>query len=173
VLSPYEARSFGSDDGSVVARTKAIVCHKFVQVVTLFTKCNGMRSYKDCEASLGTNVDDVKTLSPFETRVEYQGQPGRAYLVAYGSEQYLAFPADTYYAVQVTQSDVLGSFPGSQNLYCGRHDFGTRVVRETGNLPAVMKTMGHKDVRTAMLYQHPELDIVREALDAPRTMMVQ
>lgn len=58
-------------------------------------------------------------------------------------------------------------------LYCSRHDFGTRVVRETGNLPAVMKTMGHKDVRTAMRYQHPELDIVREALNAPRTMMVQ
>jgi len=58
-------------------------------------------------------------------------------------------------------------------LYCGRHGFGTRVVRETGNLPAVMKTMGHKDVRTAMRYQHPELDIVREALNAPRTTLVQ
>jgi integrase len=42
-------------------------------------------------------------------------------------------------------------------LYCGRHDYGTRVLRETGNLAAVMKTMGHKDVRTAMRYQHPEL----------------
>jgi integrase len=58
-------------------------------------------------------------------------------------------------------------------LYCGRHDYGTRVLRETGNLAAVMKTMGHKDVRTAMRYQHPELDIVREALNTPRTMMVQ
>jgi integrase len=58
-------------------------------------------------------------------------------------------------------------------LYCGRHDYGTRVLRETGNLAAVMKTMGHKDVRTAMRYQRPELDIVREALNNPRTMMVQ
>jgi integrase len=58
-------------------------------------------------------------------------------------------------------------------LYCGRHDYGTRVLRETGNLAAVMKTMGHKDIRTAMRYQHPELDIVREALNTPRTMMVQ
>ena len=33
-------------------------------------------------------------------------------------------------------------------LYCSRHDYGTRVMRETGNLAAVMKTMGHKDVRT-------------------------
>jgi hypothetical protein len=57
--------------------------------------------------------------------------------------------------------------------YCSRHDYGTRVLRETGNLAAVMKTMGHKDVRTAMRYQHPELDIVRNALNAPQTMKVQ
>ena len=35
----------------------------------------------------------------------------------------------------------------------------------TGNLAAVMRTMGHRDVRTAMHYQHPELEIVRAALD--------
>jgi len=50
-------------------------------------------------------------------------------------------------------------------LYCGRHDYGTRVLRETGNLAAVMKTMGHKDVKTAMQYQHPELEMVRQALN--------
>ena len=32
----------------------------------------------------------------------------------------------------------------------------------TGNLKAVM---GHRDVKTAMKYQHPELEIVRAALD--------
>jgi hypothetical protein len=35
----------------------------------------------------------------------------------------------------------------------------------TGNLAAVMRTMGHRDVKTAMHYQHPELEIVRAALD--------
>ena len=50
-------------------------------------------------------------------------------------------------------------------LYCSRHDYGTRVLNQTGNLAAVMKTMGHKDVRTAMQYQHPELEIVRTALN--------
>jgi hypothetical protein len=35
----------------------------------------------------------------------------------------------------------------------------------TGNLAAVMETMGHRDVKTAMHYQHPELDVVRAALD--------
>jgi integrase len=50
-------------------------------------------------------------------------------------------------------------------LYCGRHDYGTRVLKATGNLAAVMKTMGHKDVKTAMQYQHPEVEIVRQALN--------
>jgi integrase len=50
-------------------------------------------------------------------------------------------------------------------LYCARHDYGTRVLMRTGNLAAVMKTMGHRDVKTAMHYQHPELEIVRDALD--------
>jgi integrase len=50
-------------------------------------------------------------------------------------------------------------------LYCARHDYGTRVLMRTGNLAAVMKTMGHRDVKTAMHYQHPELEVVRAALD--------
>jgi integrase len=55
--------------------------------------------------------------------------------------------------------------PNNLVLYCGRHDYGTRVMKKTGNLKAVMKVMGHRDVKTAMKYQHPEVDIVRAALD--------
>jgi site-specific recombinase XerC len=55
--------------------------------------------------------------------------------------------------------------PKNLVLYCGRHDYGTRVMKRTGNLKAVMKVMGHRDVKTAMKYQHPEVDIVRAALD--------
>ena len=50
-------------------------------------------------------------------------------------------------------------------LYCARHDYGTRVLMRTGNLAVVMRTMGHRDVKNAMHYQHPELEIVRAALD--------
>jgi hypothetical protein len=42
--------------------------------------------------------------------------------------------------------------PDNLVLYCERHDYGTRVLKKTGNLAAVMKTMGHKDVKTAMQY---------------------
>lgn len=55
--------------------------------------------------------------------------------------------------------------PENLVLYCGRHDYGTRILQKTGNLAAVMKTMGHRDVKTAMQYQHPELAVVRAALD--------
>jgi hypothetical protein len=33
-----------------------------------------------------------------------------------------------------------------------------------GNLAAVMKAMGHRDIKTAMHYHHPEIDVVRGAL---------
>jgi len=55
--------------------------------------------------------------------------------------------------------------PDNLVLYCARHDYGTRILMRTGNLAAVMKTMGHRDVKTAKQYQHPELEIVRAALD--------
>jgi integrase len=50
-------------------------------------------------------------------------------------------------------------------LYCARHTFGTAVYEATGNLAMVMKVMGHTDTRTAMQYQHPTLDPIREAID--------
>ena len=40
------------------------------------------------------------------------------------------------------------------------HDYGTGVLMRTGNLAAVMSTTGHRDVKTAMHYQHPEFEIV-------------
>ena len=50
-------------------------------------------------------------------------------------------------------------------LYCARHDYGTRVLSNTGNLAAGMRTMGHKDLRAAIQYQHPDLEIVRATLN--------
>jgi hypothetical protein len=34
-------------------------------------------------------------------------------------------------------------------LYCAWHDYGTRVLMRTGNLAAVMRTVGHKDVKNS------------------------
>jgi len=65
----------------------------------------------------------------------------------------------------VRQARAKAGLPKELVLYCARHDYGTRILMRTGNLAAVMKTMGHSDVKTAMHYQHPELEIVRAALD--------
>ena len=55
--------------------------------------------------------------------------------------------------------------PEDPVLYGCRHDYGTRILTNTGNLAPVMKTMGHKDVRAAMQYQRPELEMVRATLN--------
>jgi integrase len=57
------------------------------------------------------------------------------------------------------------SLPKEPVLYYPRNDYGTRVLMRTGNLAVVMSTMSHRDVNTAMHYQHPELEVVRAALD--------
>ncbi len=56
--------------------------------------------------------------------------------------------------------------PEALVLYCARHDFGSYVMRKTGNLKAVMDAMGHTSVSVAMNYQHPGVEIVREAINA-------
>jgi site-specific recombinase XerD len=71
----------------------------------------------------------------------------------------------TTMAKRFQEARVKAGLPEDLVLYCGRHDYGTRILKRTGNLAAVMRTMGHKDVKTAMQYQHPELEIVRAALD--------
>jgi len=58
-----------------------------------------------------------------------------------------------------------GSAPWDLVLYRARHDYRRWVLNSTGNLAAVRRTMGHKDVRAAMQYQHPDLEIVRAALN--------
>ncbi len=55
--------------------------------------------------------------------------------------------------------------PEALVLFCRRHDYATRTLKRTVNLAAVMRTMGHKEVKTAMQYQQPELEISRAVLD--------
>ena len=71
----------------------------------------------------------------------------------------------TTMAGKFRQAREKASLPKNMVLYCGRHDFGTRLLDETKNLKLVMQVMGHVDVKTAMKYQHPELELVRAALN--------
>lgn len=66
---------------------------------------------------------------------------------------------------QFQQARKDAGLPAELVLYCGRHDFGTYALEETGNIAAVMTTMGQSSVQTAMKYQHPGLDSVRDAIN--------
>ena len=50
-------------------------------------------------------------------------------------------------------------------LYSARHTFATHVMSATGNLAVVMRTLGHSNAQTAMIYQHPSIEAVRLAVD--------
>jgi integrase len=50
-------------------------------------------------------------------------------------------------------------------LYCCRHTFATDALERTGNLAALMKTLGHADAGTAMRYQHPGLEQIQKAVE--------
>lgn len=62
------------------------------------------------------------------------------------------------------------NLPEDLVLYCGRHDFGTYVYNATQNLKATMMVMGQTDIKTAMKYQHPGLQIVKGALKSRHTL---
>jgi integrase len=50
-------------------------------------------------------------------------------------------------------------------LYSARHTFGTFALQATGNLPAVMQTMGHASVSSTLPYQHHGTKLIRGAID--------
>ena len=53
--------------------------------------------------------------------------------------------------------------------YSLRHKAATALYSATGNLKTVMDVIGHNDVVTAMKYQHPSAEKLREQLEAAKT----
>lgn len=51
-------------------------------------------------------------------------------------------------------------------LYSARHTFGTYSLAATKNLPAVMQTMGHANVRSTLPYQHHGFESIRDVIEA-------
>lgn len=71
----------------------------------------------------------------------------------------------TTVAKQFREARKKAKLPDAVKLYCGRHTFGTDALERTKNLAAVMKAMGHSDVRCTMRYQHPGIDAIRDAVN--------
>jgi integrase len=66
---------------------------------------------------------------------------------------------------QYSAARKLAGIPDGVVLYCARHRYGTDALSGTGNLAAVMDSMGHSHAQTAMIYQHPHLNLVRDAIN--------
>jgi integrase len=47
-----------------------------------------------------------------------------------------------------------------------RHDFGTKLLRESKNLKLVQKALGHANIKTTLRYAHVLDDEVADAIEA-------
>jgi integrase len=47
-----------------------------------------------------------------------------------------------------------------------RHDFGTKLLRETGNLKLVQKALNHRDIKSTLRYAHGLDQDVAAAVEA-------
>lgn len=57
---------------------------------------------------------------------------------------------------------------GDMRFHDNRHSAATRLVRNTGNLKAAQKLLGHADIATtARFYAHVDMDDLRNLLDGP------
>ena len=71
----------------------------------------------------------------------------------------------TTVAKQFREARRLVGLPDSLKLYGARHAFATYTVEATGNVFAVADAMGHEDLKTTRIYQHPGLGAIRDAID--------
>src|SRR5271166_3934363 len=71
----------------------------------------------------------------------------------------------TTVAKQFRKARRLVGLPESLKLYGARHAFATYAVEATGNVFAVADAMGHEDLKTTRIYQHPEFGAIRDAID--------
>ena len=83
-----------------------------------------------------------------------------------------AFPSDskpgylTTVATAFQTARAKAKLTSEIKLYSARHTFATKVLAATGNLSLVMRTLGHSNAQTAMIYQHPNMEDVREVVNA-------
>ena len=71
----------------------------------------------------------------------------------------------TTVAKQFREARRLAGLPESLKLYGARHAFATYAVEATGNVFAVADVMGHEDLKTTRIYQHPDFGAIRDAID--------
>jgi integrase len=66
---------------------------------------------------------------------------------------------------QFKRARTAAGLPEELVLYCARHTYATDAMARTGNLAAVMDSLGHSNAQTTMIYQHQGLEQLREAIN--------
>ena len=167
---------------AVNPKTKRHVCSSILRDVIILIRQTGMRNVSELYQMRIENINwDERTI--FNPKGKSKNarraipMSDRAFNLlrerCAGRDSGWVFPSKqsrsghiTNLSKQFARARDAAGLPKGLVLYCGRHDFGTYALQETGNLAAVMKSMGHADVRTAMKYQHPDLNVLRDALNA-------
>ncbi len=86
-------------------------------------------------------------------------------------EQGWVFPSDskpghlTTVATAFETARAKAKLSSDIKLYSARHTFATKIMGATGDLSLVMRTLGHTNAQTAMIYQHPSLERVRDVVN--------
>ena len=66
---------------------------------------------------------------------------------------------------QFKSARMKAGLPKELVLYCSRHTYATDALARTGNVAAVMDSMGHASAQTTMIYQHQGLEQLRAAIN--------
>jgi integrase len=66
-----------------------------------------------------------------------------------------------------------GLIPADMTFHSMRHDYGTKLLRATGNLALVQKALGHKDVKSTLRYAQVLDEDVAAAVEAHATAVAQ
>jgi integrase len=115
--------------------------------------------------------DDLKARMCLQSATVKKPRRGKA-VVALPAQSEWVFPSKkaesghlTTVAKQFRDARRLAGLPEALKLYGARHAFATYAVQATGNVFAVADAMGHEDLKTTRIYQHPEMDSIRDAID--------
>jgi integrase len=73
---------------------------------------------------------------------------------------------------QFRRARTMAGLPKWLVLYHARHAFGTYAMAQTKNPALVRDVMGHADLRTTMIYQHPDLEPLRQVIDDRNKMVM-
>jgi len=51
------------------------------------------------------------------------------------------------------------------HFHCLRHGAATRMIVNGAPVPSVQRIMGHSNIQTTMIYTHPDLESLRDAVN--------